>query len=352
MKARTSFAVTLIAFIAIVACAPGAGAENVPEGSPSAGGNPIRTFPTSTPWPQFGPPPVTADSITPTVQAAPDVSPTSTSVDGMPVSISGGGGLAAADDSPPVSTVTPVPVGPATPFDDSGTFEPVLQYSYSLPLEWNDLVGDDELVVWHSSRQVHISLRERSVDRNLYSSIEEIARSVEPLAFVDWSERSLSDFRLIDENSYRLEFAGTRLGEPVVAVVDWHLWGEILVEVVTEAEASIWAQDSNRRNTAMLISESMTPDSGMPALTSSEIENQLRVRFNDRASNVFSGPGDGTPGFEYSCRQVLLELLSDPIYVGDGEWQVFVVSGNGAQVWQIFEPDLTIIPAIHNTSAC
>lgn len=355
MKARAVLAIASLALLATVACAPGAGAENPSDlpGSvePGNGDLPAQAFPTSTPWPRFGPPPVTADLITATVQAgpnapnAPDEPPTP---DVTPTAI------AATATQPVANSVSgsPTPARTPTPLDDSGTFVPVMPYQYSVPLDWVEITGDDEIVLTHRTRQVQVTVRERPVDRALIESIVELAQLKDPVAFVDWNERSLFDIRLTGEHSLRLEYAGTKLGGPQFAVVDWYLWGELLVEVVTESEAPAWALDSNLHNTGQLIAASFAPDESTPLVDGVAIENQLRVRFNDKLSNIFVDSANDAPQFELSCKQVLLDVLSEPVYVGSGEWQVFAVTQQGAQVWQVYEPTLNITAATHNTSDC
>lgn len=346
MKVRAALAIAPFALLLAVACASGVGAEVPPE-VPGIPSSPLP-YPTSTPWPQFGPPPVTADSIIPTVQAAPDAP----------------GGTPQPDSTSTSEAATPTPVvitGPSarpgseqapTPFDSSGTFEPLLTYSYLLPRDWEEIVGDDETVIVHRSGDVHVSLRERTVDRSFFKSIIEVGQSQEPTDFVDWSERSLFDVRVTGPYSYRLEYAGTKLGEQRIAIVEWHLWGELLVEVVIEADASVWAQNTNLRNTARLVAASFTPDASASLVEASQVENLLRVRFGQKLSNVFVTSETSAGQVELSCRQVLNDLLSEPVYVRSGQWQVFAVTQQGAQVWQVFEPTLNIVPAEHNTSTC
>ncbi len=221
-----------------------------------------------------------------------------------------------------------------------------------MPLDWDDIVGDDEIVLAHASGLARVTLRELLVDRAQVQSVIDLSNTRQPVEFVDWSERSLSDARVTDGRSIRQEYVGTRLGEQFMAVVDWYLLGELLVEVVTEVEANSWALDTNLRNTATLTAESFAPDGSVPLMTATEIDNQLNVRFSQNPSNIFMDATNGGPPIHLSCRQVLLDLLSEPVYVGDGEWQVFAVTEQGAQVWQVFEPGLSIHPAAHNTSSC
>lgn len=356
MKARATLAIVSITLVALIGCAPGAGAESPPESpGPSesaSGGQSTRVYPTSTPWPSFGPPPVTADSIAATVQAALSTATNPSTTEATPTAPAIPGALGAANDVPFIGFGSPTSVRPATPIDDSATFKPVLPYSYSLSLDWEEIIGDDEIVLAHSSGSARITLRERTVSRSSAEPVTDILSRLVPVEFVDWNERSVSDSRVTGTNSYRREYAGTKQGEPHVAVVDWYLWGVLLVEVVTEAEANAWAADTNLRNTAMLLAASFATDGTTSLATSVEINNQLRVRFNDRVSGIFVDSANGAPRVQLSCRQVLLDLLSQPFYVGSGEWQVFALTNQGAQVWQIFEPTLNIVSAAHNTGSC
>lgn len=352
MKARAVLAIASFVLLVAVACAPGAGAENPPDlpGSvgPGNGGQSAQAFPTSTPWPRFGPPPVTVNSITATVQAGPNAP------DDPPSPVVTPTAVAATGTQPPATSVpaSPTPARTPTPLDDSGTFAPVMPYQYSIPLDWVEVTGDDEIVLTHRTRQAQVTVRERSVDRALIESIVKLAQLEDPVAFVDWNERSLFDISLTGEHSLRFEYAGTKLDEPQIAVVDWYLWGELLIEVVTESEASAWALDTNLHNTAQLVAASFAPDESIPLVDAVAIENQLRVLFNQKPSNIFVDSANGAPQFELSCKQVLLDVLSEPVYVGSGEWQVFAVTQQGAQVWQVFEPTLNITAATHNTSNC
>ena len=90
----------------------------------------------------------------------------------------------------------------------------------------------------------------------------------------------------------------------------------------------------------------------MSLATEADIETRLTARFGQRPSNIYPAPVNGIPGSQLSCRHVLLNLVSEPSYIGAGEWQVFAITQQGVQVWHIFEPTLEIIPAAHNTSYC
>lgn len=353
MKARAVLTTASFALLVAVACAPGAGAE-VPPGTPDSGdgGQAAQTFPTSTPWPRFGPPPVTADSITPTAQVPLSAPGDSSETEATPTVTTVSAGTEDDDVELPVTSRSPSPGGTPTPLDNSGTFEPVLPVSYVLPLDWEDVIGDDEIVLVHRSDQTRITVRERHVDREFMESVIDLVRIDVPTEFVDWSERSLFDARVVGSNSVRLEYAGTKFNESYIAIVDWYLWGELLVEVVTEAEATAWALDTNLHNTALLLATSFTPDPVVQLANAAEIENQLRVRFNQRDSNIFVNSVGNAVRTQLSCREVLFDLLSGPVYVSSGEWQVFAVTEQGAQVWRVFEPTLNIVPADHNTSSC
>lgn len=356
LKVQFALILASIAVLTAVACAPGAGAE-APPGSESAtsgsASQSAQVFPTSTPWPQFGPPPVTAASITATVQAGPNAPVEAPGSEATPVpTVPSGTPLPGIDQV----VTSPVPVETRTPRDDSGTFEPVMPYEFLIPLDWKIFVGTSEIVVAHRSDKAQVSLLERPADRSQAESIVDLAGLLEPVAFLDWSERSLFNVSVTGDDSLQFEYAGTKLGKPQVAVVDWYLWGELLIEVVTEADASAWAADTNLHNTAQLVAASFAPNTKSSLASAAEVQNLLQARFNHQPSNIFTSQSVGTEGgvvrTQLSCKQVLVDLVSQPVYVGSGTWQVFAVTEQGAQVWQIYEPTLNILPAGHNTSSC
>lgn len=312
-------------------------------------------YPTSTPWPRFGPPPVTAADVTATVQGAPGDPAESVGPGVMPVpspatTANAGPVDDEIDAGTPVSRPTPSATAP--PLDSSGTFEPVLPYEYIVPHDWHAVTGDDEIVLEHSSGMARVILREVVVDRLYFRSLAELAQIREPGRFIGWSERSVSASQHFDKTRATYLYSGTRVGRPYLATVDWRLRGELLVEVMTEADASLWAADSNVRNSAALAASSFAPLPETVLATPVEVEDQLRALFSHRPGDFFLPHQPGTPGSELSCRQVFLDHLSDPVYAGSGVWQVFAVSSHGAQVWEIFEPGLSIVPAPHNTSSC
>jgi hypothetical protein len=239
-----------------------------------------------------------------------------------------------------------------TPLDSSGTFEPVFPYKYFVPDEWQAVVGDDEIVLEDATRTTRVTLRERAFDRFQAVSVSMISAVDEPVQFVDWEERSLSDSRAINDLTHEFDYSGTKYGEPYVALVRWHLRGDLIIEVVTEAPAEPWATDSRLRNYALLAAKSFDPVPDVPTVEASEIEDRLFARFNQRPGNFFVVSDEQLGRVEMTCREVFYSLLSSPVYVGAGVWQVFAVGDQGAQVWELFEPSLTIVPAAHNTTSC
>ncbi len=329
----------------------------MPEPTQQGKGGPgPAIFPTSTPWPSFGPPPVTAASITATVQSAPNAPSGPAEPDLVPVSTQTPTPEATstqfAEESAINATPTPSPVPTATPLDRSGSFQPIMQYNYLVPDEWEAVVGSDVIVLEHLSGRARVTVRETLVDRSNLGSISEIANSLDPASFVDWTERSLSNIQVPGDETINLSYSGTKLEDPYLATVRWHLWGELLVEVTTEADAVLWASDSKLRNTALLVAASFAPQSNVPIALASEIENQLRARFGIRSSRIFSNTGSGLSPTELTCKQVFHDLLSEPVHVGSGVWQAFAIGDHGVQVWQILEPTFAIVPADHNTSIC
>ncbi|MDA1297277.1 MAG: hypothetical protein O3B04_04640 [Chloroflexi bacterium] len=247
---------------------------------------------------------------------------------------------------------TPTAMPPLTPPDSSGTFVPAVAKNYVVPDEWHAVVGDDEIVIAHSSGAARITLREHRVDRSEILSLREIISLGEPDRFIDWSERSLLASRALSDLAHEFSYSGTKRGEPYVATVQWRLRGELLIEVVTEMAAARWSGDSKLRNTAALAAASFNPLPDAALASAVEIEGQLLVRFNQRRSGIFLSSDSRAGRTELTCREVLYDLLSPPVYVGSGVWLVFAVGDQGAQVWQIFEPSLSIVPSAHNTSGC
>lgn len=348
LKARAALTIATVLLIAAIGCAPGAGAESQPEDTPPSGTGDSESTPsarpTSTPWPQFGPPPVTEASITATVLAAP-VEPTPTPVPTATPGIAPTPSLAVINGFGAPSEPMP------TELDSSGIFEPVLEYDHLVPDGWSEVVGSDAIVLVHPDGLARVWLRERSADRTVIDTAADLEGMLVPTQFTDWSGRSLSTSRTVNENLHSMEFAGTWLGRPSVATVDWHLWGDLLVEVITEADGVVWPVDSKLRNTASLVADSFAPaDEALVA--AGEIEAIARARFGHHQSNIFVGSSQGLPPTQLSCRQVFLDLLSDPVYVGSGVWHLYAVTEQGAQVWEVFEPALRILPAPHNTSSC
>ena len=236
--------------------------------------------------------------------------------------------------------------------DTSGTFIASLPYSYLVPPDWQQFVGDHEIVIQNESDSVRVTLNERRIDRFRYSSVYQLANVMEPVTFANWTERARSDFEGASDLSARIHYAGTRLGRPHVAVVDWYLWGDLLVEVVIEAEASVWSSDSKLRNTAQLTANSFSIDPDTAAVSKFTISNQLKARFTHKPSGIFSGSTGDPLRTELSCREVYHNLLSVPFYAGSGVWQAFALGDQGVHVWHIYEPQLSILEASHNTGVC
>ena len=252
----------------------------------------------------------------------------------------------------PTPTTVPVPVFTVTLLDRSGTYAPVISYDYVVPDQWQAVIGDDEIVLEDPSGTARVTLRELQVDRSQVDSLSELILVDQPDDFVDWADRSLSDSRTINALAHEFSYAGTKYGEQYVATVRWQLRGELLIEVTTEATAAGWAGDSRLRNRTALAAASFTSFPDLPVASLFEIENQLMVRFGQRPSGIFQSQNGGSGTAELTCRDVFSDLLSTPLYSGSGTWQVFAVGDQGAQVWQIFEPSQSIVPAAHNTSAC
>lgn len=333
----------------LVACAPGADATEPditasPTQEVSTGAR--QPVPTSTPWPNFGPPPVTLADLTPTIQEAPDEP-----LDEIEVEVTPTPTVPASPSSTLVGTRV-VPDQRASHLDFSGTFTPNLAYDYSVPDGWWTAIGDDEIVLMHPQGDAVVSLRERQVDRLKFPSVSQLAAVMEPYPFVDWSERALSDLSTSGTSSMSFHYSGTRLGRPFVTVVDWYLWGDMLVEVTTEVEAQAWSANSKLRNEALISAASFLPDPEVPHRTKFEIKDLLHVVFGHRRSGVFSAAVGDPLRTELSCREVFHNLLSEPVYSGSGAWQVFAIGDQGAQVWHVYEPHLSIEPAAHNTSVC
>lgn len=356
VKAFVLYSCVSLAVLLVLACGGNAEALDPENGTvtPSGSGNTTRPIPTSTPWPQFGPPPVTAASITATVQSAPgepSEEPDRES-NASPEESAGNGNTEINPEARTTVGTRTVPARTPSPLDTSGTFSPQLGYEYIVPDDWVEVIGDDEIVLEHVSGKARITLTEKPVNRATAGAITHLVVLQEPDEFVDWSERALSDQEITGVHQSQFEYSGTRLGVPYLAFVEWYLWGDLLIQVSIEAEANAWVSDSKLRNNALFAASSFMPDSESSFATQNLIEGQLRVRFNQRRSGILSGsPGDSLRS-DLSCREVFHNLLSDPFYSGAGVWQAFAVSDQGVQVWHIYEPSFSIVPADHNTSTC
>ena len=363
MLGRFCVVASVTLMLVATGCAPGAGAESPPvEETPVSGdlaGSRAAAIPTSTPWPRFGPPVVTASEVTAIAQFSSPTPFASASIGGP----SGSTGSSAPGPEPgagtpttviarPTPTVIATPAFPVTPPDTSGTFVPAVSYDYLVPDEWQVVVGDDEILIEDLSGNATVTLREHRVDRSRIGSLRELVLTDQPEEFTDWTERSLSDSVSNGELTHLFSYSGTKYGEPYVAIVQWRLRGELLIEVTTEATAAGWAGDSRVRNAAALSAASFAPLPDVPLSSVVEIENQLMVKFAQMPSGVFQPSNSRNGRTELTCREVFHDLLSSPVYTGAGTWQVFAVGDQSAQVWQVFEPSLSILPADHNTSTC
>ncbi len=195
-------------------------------------------------------------------------------------------------------------------------------------------------------------MREYRIDRELVRSIDDLDDSVVVSDFVDWSDRAISDSGLTGPHSLRREFGGTWLADQAVAVVDMHIWGELAVEIVIESTAKAWADGTNIRSTALFIAESFRPEFGATDSEAWQVSDAIEARFSSRPSGIYVADPGGGLQTQLTCKEVRVSLLSDPLYIAAGEWQVHAATLQGVQVWSIFEPGFSIVESSGNSSAC
>ena len=105
-------------------------------------------------------------------------------------------------------------------------------------------------------------------------------------------------------------------------------------------------------NTALFIAQEFAPDDSTTGLETWQISDAIEATFTSRPSGIYvAGPGTVSQT-QLTCKEVRLSLLSEPLFVAAGEWQVYAATMQGVQVWSIYEPGLSIVPLGQNTSAC
>lgn len=199
---------------------------------------------------------------------------------------------------------------------------------------------------------IKVTLRELHVDRSNFVNFAGFTQAMRPEARQDWTAWSLSSSRAID-GGQRFEhvYNGTRNSRDHVGIVRWQLWGEILIEVAIEADSNVWATDSKQRTEAELISATLLSVDTDELSEVDALRQKLKSRFGFFRSGIHVINQHGLRQ-ELSCREVFLQLLTDPTYIGDGVWQTHAVGDQGAQVWMIYEPTGLIVPVSTNSSHC
>jgi hypothetical protein len=258
----------------------------------------------------------------------------------------------------PVPTPSPTPTPTATPKpvlfapSEPGGFTPVLGYEYTVPEGWTATTAASEISIVHSNGLLKVSLSELPLDRRDFASFSQVVQSIEPVTPPGWSEWTLSNSEPLNGGSvYQYTFNGVRSGRGYVSVVEWQLWGEVLVQARIEAEAETWASNSKLRNESLLIMSTFVPSETGALSEVDALRQLLKARFGFFRSGIYLVDQQGFRQ-ELSCRDVFLQLLTDPVYIGDGVWQVHAIGDRGAQVWLVYEPDGTIVPVSSNTSKC